>query len=309
MSTDFGKGVSPLDINAWAESKGYQIVAGPISIIARIQKEMRDRHETGELSPRVHNYIDGMRYLDGLGFTPKTVIIAALPRTAHMITFCLSAGPREVLLPPTYLGYGDTSRRLLKELRDTGAYANLELLHAPLKAIATGLGLAMYGRNNIAYVPGFGSYHQLVGLVTDAELGSIVREPVEPRVMPSCRDCRACMAACPTGAIGEDRFLLRGERCLTMFNEDSDPWPDWLPSNVHHALVGCMVCQQACPQNANRLKTERCNDMFSESETAELLGGEGELDGPLAAKFGAMGLNGYELIIRRNLKAALAGRD
>ena len=40
-----------------------------------------------------------------------------------------------------------------------------EILKAPLKSLAVHMGLAVYGRNNITYVPGFGSGHQLCGYI------------------------------------------------------------------------------------------------------------------------------------------------
>ena len=41
---------------------------------------------------------------------------------------------------------------------------------APIKTVAAMLGLVRYGRNNIAYADGIGSYLQLCGYITDARL-------------------------------------------------------------------------------------------------------------------------------------------
>lgn len=54
---------------------------------------------------------------------------------------------------------------LTKVLEPAGYQATPSLL--PLKSLAAHSGLAVYGRNNICYVPGMGSFLELVGLYSD----------------------------------------------------------------------------------------------------------------------------------------------
>jgi epoxyqueuosine reductase len=189
----------------------------------------------------------------------------------------------------------------------------LEILPAPLKAVAARLGLVTYGLNNITYTPRFGSYHQLIGLLTDAELVPAGDwRPVPPKTLAECESCEACRGACPTGAIGEDRFLLHAERCLTLHTEAAGAWPEWLTPSVHHCLVGCMYCQEDCPANAGLLRTESTGVMFSAEETATLLADDGTpgdaLDGGIRAKLEKLELEDYAPMLGRNLRALMQQR-
>jgi epoxyqueuosine reductase len=135
-----------------------------------------------------------------------------------------------LILPPTYLGATEVLRQiegLLAEcLAPEGYYVAPARL--PRKILAVRSGLAEYGRNNIGYVPGMGSFFQLT--VFYSELPCQEDTWREPRMMDRCQDCQACLTKCPTGAISSERFLLRAERCLVFHNERSSdhPFPDWI---------------------------------------------------------------------------------
>ena len=83
------------------------------------------------------------------------------------------------------------------------------------------------------------------------------------------------MHACPTGAIAADRFLLHAERCLVFHNErpGTVAFPEWIPPSSHGCLVGCMKCQEECPENAGLLDRTVDEGDFSEEDTAVLLDG------------------------------------
>jgi epoxyqueuosine reductase len=88
-------------------------------------------------------------------------------------------------------------------LRHGGYHLAKPLL--PLKTLAVYSGLARYGRNNISYVTGFGSYLQLMGAFSDLPCES---DPwCEPKTLDRCSKCIACLQHCPTGAIADDRFF------------------------------------------------------------------------------------------------------
>jgi epoxyqueuosine reductase len=145
----------------------------------------------------------------------------------------------------------------------------------PVKTLATSCGLAEYGRNNITYVPGMGSFHRLVAVFTDLPADEDTWQ--EPKRLAACDRCRACREACPTAAIGDDRFLLHAELCLTFWNEKPGDvqFPSWINPAWHNCLVGCMRCQDVCPENRAVLGNIEPTTEFSEAETELLLAGTG----------------------------------
>jgi epoxyqueuosine reductase len=186
--------------------------------------------------------------------------------------------------------------------------SRIERVSAPLKSLAARLGLVRYGRNNLTYCPGFGSYLQLFGYVTDAPLPIPQGwQPSEPALLPTCESCTACRDACPTGAIGEDRVLLRAERCLTSVNENPGPWPAWLPRRALR-LVGCLSCQTVCPENAGLTVTES-GVTFSPEETEAILADQADRVGSvreaIRAKLDRLGPLNEEAVLGRNLRALI----
>jgi epoxyqueuosine reductase len=118
----------------------------------------------------------------------------------------------------------------------------------------------------------------------------------------------ACVRTCPTGAIPEDRFLLRAERCLTYLNEKEAgvPFPEFVTSDAHNALVGCMRCQKICPYDKKVADWTVLRGELSLEETTLLLEGrrEGKDVEALEEKLKGMGLD--LTIFPRNLSVLLA---
>jgi len=174
----------------------------------------------------------------------------------------------------------------------------------PHKTLAAHTGLVEYGRNNITYVPGFGSFHRLTSFFTNRELPD---DWQEVKLMERCAECGACHKACPTEAIADDRFLLHAELCLTYHNEmpAETPFPDYVSEDMHNAVVGCMICQRVCPAN-NKVKDwmVHCHE-FSEEETLFLAKGDFSEPGAkvMAACLEAVGLD--LSLFPRNLKVLL----
>jgi epoxyqueuosine reductase len=143
----------------------------------------------------------------------------------------------------------------------------------PLKSLAARSGLVQYGKNNICYASGLGSFLQLVAVYSDMPCGEDSWQ--EATMMKSCENCELCHRACPTGAISSDRFLLRAERCISYHNEKRGdmPFPRWIDNTWHNCIVGCMRCQKACPRNREFIQWIGEEEEFSEKETGLLLQG------------------------------------
>jgi len=161
---------------------------------------------------------------------------------------------------------------LLAKILDKEGYKVSETA-LPLKLLATQSGLAQYGRNNICYVSGMGSFLQLVAVYSNMPCEEDTWQ--EARMMQACEKCELCRHVCPTAAIPSDRFLLRAERCISYHNEKKGdiPFPDWMNASWHNCIEGCMRCQRACPLNKEFLTWVGEKEEFSEKETALLLEG------------------------------------
>jgi epoxyqueuosine reductase len=107
-------------------------------------------------------------------------------------------------------------------------------------------GIAVYGKNTLAITRRHGSWVVLGVLVTDAELEPTNAAPDEP-AWDACGSCRACIDACPTGAIVADG-VLDARRCLSYHTQSR---LDELPSaaELGDRVYGCDICQDVCPWN------------------------------------------------------------
>lgn len=300
-------------LNDWAADRGFRVAVGPGKVLQDVRAELKRRVEALELDPGFYGAnLGSFRYEESSDTIRdvKSVVLVAVPRPAHRVTFYLTSGPYDVVLPPTYVRYRstfDTVRNdivtALPELR-----GHLDTLVAPLKAIAARLGLVQYGRNNLTYIPEWGSYFQLVGYVTDLELGfGGDWGSEEPQLMPECEGCGMCEAVCCTGAIG-DRMLLHAEHCTTLFSEA----PGNLQADLSPGcLFGCLECQESCPMNAGLLRIEPAAVVFTPEETDALIKeqpGTGAAVQSALEKLNILGLTEAPLV-GRNLRYLLSGKS
>lgn len=110
-------------------------------------------------------------------------------------------------------------------------------------------GLGFIGLNNALILPGRGSYYFLGIVLTTLEL-----EPDVPCEL-SCGECRACIEACPAGALtGEGAVDAR--RCLSCLTiEHRGELPRWVGGVLGRRVFGCDECQKCCPHNRHAKPT------------------------------------------------------
>jgi len=218
-----------------------------------------------------------------------------------------------VVVPPTYLHWQEKDRQAEKLLLDLLSVENYRVAPAivPKKLLAVCSGLAAYGKNNITYVEGMGSFHRLAAFYSD--LPCEQDDWREPSVMERCAQCLNCLRGCPTGAIEPERFLLRAERCITFQNEKPGQvaFPDWIERSWHNCLMGCMHCQSVCPENRSLLDWYEEGAEFSKEETGLLLKGLPltKLPAALVEKLECWDLLESLDILPRNLSVLLDERD
>jgi epoxyqueuosine reductase len=107
-------------------------------------------------------------------------------------------------------------------------------------------GIAVYGKNTLAITRRHGSWVVLGALVTDVELAP-TGEPQGGPAWDACGSCRACIDACPTGAIVADG-VLDSRLCLSYLSQSrlaELPFAERFEDRVY----GCDICQEVCPWN------------------------------------------------------------
>lgn len=183
--------------------------------------------------------------------------------------------------------YHRVIRHFLKSLaayvtqRHPGARCRGVVDTAPIleKAWAVLSGLGRIGRNNLLQHPRLGSYLFLGLLLTDLPADTYdpvaggagepaagaspaaagADTPLSGRLPDRCLRCRACVDACPTGALSLERApRLRADRCLSYATIEKRPdgqgrktFPPLRPQAgaAPLAIFGCDRCQSVCPAN------------------------------------------------------------
>jgi epoxyqueuosine reductase len=235
----------------------------------------------------------------------RSLIIVSVPQPQVRVTFVRHDRSYPVIIPPTYcFAPDDQVADILSAYLKPKGY-KLQKTRLPQKLLATRSGLAQYGKNNITYVAGMGSFHRPVVFISDVPCAE--DSWVKPSVMELCENCNACAKACPTGAIGSDRFQLHAERCITFHNERPEDFPEWLSPAWHNSLVGCMICQKVCPANKEVAKWIEAGATFNQEETALILDGisENQLPHETLEKLKKLNIMEYYDVLARNFKTLI----
>lgn len=216
---------------------------GPLEYLARHQ----------ELRHRPHDLLDG----GGVGFL---VVLLAMP---------FSAGSSEQLPK----GHGWIARyargrdyhkvmrkrltRLLDDLREQHPRLKGRALvdSAPVleRDLAVQAGLGWIGKHGLLLHPKLGSSLMIGSLVLSQRPQGLK----DPKAMPDhCGSCRACLEACPTGCLDEERGM-DADRCISTWTIEDPalPGPDRLANWGDH-IFGCDLCQDPCPWNHKVRDTE-----------------------------------------------------
>jgi len=104
--------------------------------------------------------------------------------------------------------------------------------HLSHREIAYKAGLGWRGRNNLLINPKYGSQYRLVTVLTDLDL-----EP-DDICSEDCGQCRACLKACPVGAIGNQPADFDLATCYAQVQKFAR-----LPDMGHHI---CGLCLKVC---------------------------------------------------------------
>lgn len=259
------------------EGQGYRGRIVSIQHLRDLQEEIEGRHRQGLFCEEFYQ-----ERLAWFKFSPpdslleaKSLIVVAVPDPQTQVTFTWEGRRVTLIVPPTYLHWQKVNKKAEDLLAETLNPQGYRVVPAglPVKLLAVHSGLGAYGKNNVTYVPGMGSFHRLAAFYSDFPCQEDSWQ--EAKMMDACQKCRACLHRCPTDAITSDRFLLHAERCITFHNEKPKdiPFPEWINPSWHNCLVGCLRCQRVCPENRDFLEWVVGGEEFSQEETALLLEG------------------------------------
>ncbi|MBR4434995.1 MAG: hypothetical protein IKS90_02735 [Clostridia bacterium] len=155
-------------------------------------------------------------------------------------------------------------KALIDRLRDAGL--TVEKAEIPVR---TALNRARVGaalRTGFISIEPFGTRIVLECLaVSDLTPLEYSESPAVP-----CRNCGACIKACPAGAIGEKGVDY--EKCFRAFMETA-AHPDRI-RDAQTTYIGCEVCQYCCRANSHLEKSEPANDVKQAFDTRRLILGD-----------------------------------
>lgn len=127
---------------------------------------------------------------------------------------------------------------------DLGAKPFVDHGWAMDRAVAERAGIGFIGKSASLLTPEAGSYVLLAEMLVSVPL---------PPTAPSrrrCGTCRACLVACPTGALVAPG-VVDATRCISYLTiEHRGPIPGELRPLLGTWVFGCDICQEACPVNA-----------------------------------------------------------
>jgi epoxyqueuosine reductase len=140
------------------------------------------------------------------------------------------------------------------------AHAKLYVDTGPVmeKAWAQRSGIGWIGKHTNVITKEFGSWVFLGEIIVDVELD--YDEPF----LDFCGSCRACIDACPTGAIVEE-YVLDANKCISYLTiEHRGELAKELTTGFQNWVYGCDICQDVCPWN--RFQQQTAEEAFQPRE-------------------------------------------
>ncbi len=112
------------------------------------------------------------------------------------------------------------------------------------RAWAVKSGIGWIGKHSLLINKTQGSFFFLAEIICDLKL-----EYDNPFTTDHCGTCTACIDACPTDAIVENK-VIDGSKCISYLTiELKDKIPEDFKNSFQNWMFGCDICQDVCPWN------------------------------------------------------------
>ncbi|MCY3410120.1 MAG: 4Fe-4S binding protein [Candidatus Heimdallarchaeota archaeon] len=257
----------------------YQYRQIPVYRLEDLEREIDKIKNSGKLSNNetYRSYINEMKFQIPDDFPEaKSLFIFAVENKPLKFKAKINGGTKDVTIPPQYylsgLASADMEELIKKTIFKDESITVKRAAGLHLKFLANKTGLGRYGRNNLCYVEGMGTMLMLLAYFTDAN--ALEDDYTDMKMMSRCENCRICLNSCPNGAISEDNFVVDVSKCITLYNETKEDIPEWINrTDVHNALMGCMKCQEKCPENKLYIDNVEWLEDMSDAVVMKLLNG------------------------------------
>ncbi len=292
------------------KKNGDKVSIVSVECLQNLKQDIDNLKNNTSLNPFTRDVLDYYMFqLPKTDFDIRSIITIASPSPFVKVNVIYHSKIISLTLPPTYMDMVSrpvTLEKQLNTLLNPRGFHALYTDSLPQKLMAVRSGLGSYGRNNICYVDGMGSFHKITTFYSDIPCEKFVWHEI--RRTDFCSSCKICIKKCPTNAITNEDYLIKSDRCITHFNEHpGERFPEWISPSSHNCIVGCIECQYSCPNNRNYLSNVIEPVSFTEEETLLLLEENSIHTYPaaLTEKIKTLGLYEYINILPRNLRALL----
>jgi epoxyqueuosine reductase len=295
------------DMFSFFEKNNTRITNIDIEDLKELKNEIDNNYRLGLISEYIYN-----RYLKKLNYdipkefpNAKSIFLLIYPQTLKKVGFLYKNKKYNFDVPPQYeYKFDDSYCSKINSFINKLGYKAVKIEKVPpLKLLAVKSGIGKYGKNNIVYVKGMGSYNRIILFYSDYKSkNKTFLKDVE--FMKNCDKCLVCKNSCPTNLITNKNEIIDAKNCITRLNESLEDFPTWFDKKNMNCLIGCMKCQSKCPMNLRYKDNITYNEVFDEEETDFILKNINCKDIPIKTykKLENLGLVEYIPIISRNLK-------
>ena len=148
-------------------------------------------------------------------------------------------------------------KTLLPLLAEHGVRA--ERVYVPVRELALRSGVGVGLKNGLTAYGRLGTRVAVQTLIADIPNVAYTPPRYDAPFNRACEGCKRCEAACPSGAITDAGYDV--SKCARAYM-GKETMPAWAMEKID-SLLGCELCQFACPLNAGISYDENLPDAFS----------------------------------------------